>query len=97
MTRSGREILARLLELTPSPPHDAEVELLLATFEAIVAERAAVIASIVPPIQLTDADRPLLLELEHRQTAWQDVLATARRAIGAQRCGANQLRAYAPL
>ena len=95
MTQAGHEILARLLELTPPPPHDAAVDQLLAMFEAIVAQRAAVIATIVPPIDVTDADRTLLIELEHRQSAWQDALTAAQRTVGAQRCGANQLRAYA--
>jgi hypothetical protein len=95
MTLTGREILARLLELTPPPPHNAEVAQLLATFEAIMTERAAIISTIAPPIQLTDADRPLLLELEDRQSTWQDVLAAAQRTVGEQRCGAHQLRAYA--
>ena len=91
----GHEILARLLELTPLPPPGATVDQLLAAFEAIVAERAAVIATIALPIRVTDADRALLGELDHRQAAWQDALTTALRAVGDQRCGANQLRAYA--
>jgi hypothetical protein len=95
MPPSGHEILARLLELTPPPPQHAEVAQLLATFEAIVTERAALIATIVPPVQLTDADRRLLVELEHRHTAWQDVLTAAQRTVGDQRCGTHQLRAYA--
>lgn len=96
MTRSGHEILARLLELTPPPPQHAEVTQLLAAFEVIVTERAAIIATIVSPLELTDADRRLLVELEHRQTAWQNVLTAAQRTVGDQRCGTHQLRAYAP-
>jgi hypothetical protein len=91
----GREILARLLELTPPPPQGVAVDQLLACFEAIVTERAAILAGIVPPLQLIDADRPLLVELERRQTAWHDALAAAQRTVGEQRCGAHQLRAYA--
>jgi hypothetical protein len=94
-THGSHEILARLLELTPPPPPGAPVDELLAAFEAIVAERAAVIATVALPIRVTDADRAMLVELDHRQAAWQDALTAALRAVGDQRCGANQLRAYA--
>lgn len=93
---TGREILVRLLELTPEPPAGAEVDQLLAGFDAILAARADVLAAIVPPIALADADRPLRAELERREAAWSDALAAAQRTIGTQRCGAAQLRAYAP-
>ena len=94
---SGREILARLLELTPPPQHGVAIDQLLVIFEALVAKRAAVIATIIPPLDLAAADRPLLVELELRQTAWAEVLEAAQRAVGEQRCGAHQLRAYAGL
>jgi len=90
------ELLARLLALTPEPPVQCEVEPLLAHFEAVVAQRAELIALIVPPLRLTDADRELLVELERRDAAWQDILAAAMRKIGEQRCAVGQLRAYAP-
>jgi len=96
MIPSGREILVRLLELTPEPHLDAEAEHLLDGFEAIVAKRAEILAQIVPPLTLGDDDRPLLVELERRQALWQDALAEALRIIGEQRCGNSQLRAYAP-
>jgi hypothetical protein len=97
---SGREILVHLLELTPEPPQTgdigpADAERLLAVFEVILAARADVIASIVPPLALTDADRPLLAELEHRQLLWQEALAHALRTVGEQRCANSHLRAYA--
>lgn len=94
-TQSGREILARLVELTPEPPAGLEVEQLLAAFEAIVEARAAIIATLAPPLQLAATDRPMLAELERRQMRWLDALAAAQRTIGQQRCGAEQLRAYA--
>ena len=90
-----REILLRLLELTPEPPADAEVEHAIAAFEAILDAREEMLAQIAPPLSLADADRPLLVELERRQVAWQDRLAEARRRIGAARVGTEQLRAYA--
>ena len=93
---TGHEILARLLELTPEPPTGAEVDQLLAGFEAILAARADVLAAIVPPLALAEPDRPLLAELERRQAAWNAALAAAQHTVGTQRCGATQLRAYAP-
>jgi hypothetical protein len=93
--RTGREILALLVELTPPPPAGAAVEDLLVAFEAIIARRAAVIATIAPPIRVTDDDRALVVELDHRQAAWQDALMAAQRSVGEQRCRASQLRAYA--
>jgi hypothetical protein len=100
---SDREILVRLLELTPEPPTGSDgpedlgidVELLLAAFETIVAARAEVLARFTPPLRLVEADRPLLVELERRQEMWQVSLATALRTIGEQRCGNEKLRAYA--
>jgi hypothetical protein len=93
---TDREILVRLLELTPEPPVGAEVDQLLAGFDAILAGRAEVLATIVPPLTLAEADRPLLAELERLHGAWNDALAAAQRMIATQRCGAVQLRAYAP-
>lgn len=92
---TGREILARLIELTPEPQADLDAERMLTVFDAIVAERARVLATLVPPIALTDADRPLLVELERRSALWQDALAAALRTVGEQRCATSQLRAYA--
>jgi hypothetical protein len=92
---AGREILVQLLDATPLPTPGSGVEQLLATLEDILTERAAVLALIVPPLRVGDADLPLLVEIEQRQAAWQDALAAAQHAIGEQRCGAGQLRAYA--
>jgi hypothetical protein len=92
---SGREILVRLLDRTPLPTPGADAEQLLAAFEAIAAERAAVIAEIAATAALADADQPLLVELRRRDAVWLEALATAQRTIGSQRCGAGQLRAYA--
>lgn len=101
MTLQGRELLIRLLDLTPMPAAmpapgstEADIDQLLAAFEDIVAQRDAVIAMVVPPITLSETDRPLLIELERRQNIWQDTLAAALRAVGDRRCGATRLRAY---
>lgn len=96
MTPTGRELLTRLLEATPSPPAaDTDIDQLLATFDAMLAQRAAILAEVEPPLALGDADRPLLDELDRLQRSWQDVLGEAMRRVGGQRCGAGQLRAYA--
>lgn len=95
MTDRTSELLIRLIEATPDPAPGAEVEQLLAEFEAIIAQRAAIIAAIAPPLTLSDTDRPLLAELERRQQIWQDALALALRTVGERRCAATQLRAYA--
>jgi hypothetical protein len=91
----SREILAALLEATPLPTPGSGVEQLLAAFEAVLTERAAVLARIVPPLRIADDDRPLLDELGQRHAVWQAVLEAARIAIGGARCGPGQLRAYA--
>ena len=91
---TGQEILARLLALTPDPPPAADAEALLAAFEQILAARAVIVATLVPPIALDRDARALLLELERRQVAWHDALAAAQRAIGEQRLGADRMRAY---
>lgn len=92
---TGRELVTRLLDATPVPTPGAEAEELLAMFEAVFAQRAAILATIAAPIPLSDPDRPLLAELTRREDAWQDALAAAQRQVGRQRCGAAQLRAYA--
>ena len=92
----GREILAQLLDATPLPTPGREIEPLLATFDGILAARDAILTTIIPPLVVADADRPLLAELERREALWQDALRDARLQVGQQRCGASRLRAYAP-
>jgi hypothetical protein len=95
MKRDDRDLLTRLLEVTPAPTLDTAVEDLLAAFEASILQRTAIIAEITPPITLSETDRPLLIELERRQNIWQDALASALRRVGERRVAATQLRAYA--
>jgi len=92
---TSRELVARLLDVTPEPTPGAGIEELMSVFEGVIAERGAILAAIAPPIPLSDPDRPLLAELTRRQDAWQGALAAALRRVGEQRCGAAQLRAYA--
>ena len=94
MIASGHELVTRLLAATPVPEADADIDQLLAAFDAIHAERAAILADAQAPFTLSDTDRPLLAELEWRQNIWQDALGAALRRVGRHRCGAAQLRAY---
>jgi hypothetical protein len=91
----GRELVSRLLDVTPMPTPTDDIDRLLAAFDTVVAERAAILAEVAAPITLSEIDRPLLIELERRQNFWQDALAAALRRVGEQRCAATQLRAYA--
>jgi hypothetical protein len=96
---SPREILVRLLDLTPEPPSGLEADQLIAAFEEIVVARDGVIAAVAEialPVSLTDDVRALFVELKRREALWQDALTAARQRIGQQRCGAEKLRAYAP-
>jgi hypothetical protein len=92
---TGSEILAQLLALTPEPGTETDAEQLLLAFEAIIAARAQVLAQIVPPLVLAEADRGMLAEIERRQALWQDILGAALHLVGHQRHGTSQLRAYA--
>ncbi len=91
------ELLSRLLELTPPPPaaHALATEQLIAVFEAILEQRAEVIAQIAAPVTLTDDDREIWGVIERRQHAWQATLAAALQAVAAQRSGTRHLRSYA--
>jgi len=95
MSLTTRELLGQLIELTPMPPNEAEIDPLLAAFEAILARRAEVFERLVPPLTVTDAERPLVRELESRDAAWQDALTRALQCVREQRHGNEQLRAYA--
>ena len=83
----GREILVQLLDATPLPTPGCDIEPLLAALDGILAARAAILALIVPPLVVADADLPLVAELER---------AAALGTLGRLGCGAGGLRAYAP-
>jgi predicted ATPase len=89
------DVLTRLIELTPLPPEDTEIDPMLAAFEAIIEQRATLLDRLAPPLQLGDAARALVLEIERRDVAWQDALTAAMRRVSQQRHGNEQLRAYA--
>lgn len=93
------EVLARLIALTPAPDPDLEVDALLAVFDAMLAQRAQVLAELVPPpagttLPLDGAGRQLRAELARRDAAWEDLLASALRIVGGQRSSVSKLRAY---
>jgi hypothetical protein len=48
----------------------------------------------LPPLMLTAAEQPMLIELARRDAAWQDALAAALHEVGDRRRAAGQLRAY---
>jgi len=95
MMLTTHDVLTRLIELTPLPPPDTEIDPLLATFEEIIAARAELLDRLAPPLQLGDADRALVTEIERRDAIWQAALTAAMRRVHAQRHGNEQLRAYA--
>ena len=88
-------ILARLLEATPLPPKDADVDTLLAAFEASHAARAAILAELADPLDTSSAEaRELLHHLATRQHLWREALAAAIEAVKEQRVGVGKLRRY---
>lgn len=87
--------LQRLLDATPLPPPGADVDALLASFEAMYATREIVLATAGPvTIESPEAQR-LLFELVRRDEAWSNALAEALNAIGAARQNVGRLRSYA--
>ena len=95
MTLTPHDVLSRLIELTPLPPPDSEIDPLLAAFEAIIEQRSDLLDRLAPPLLLGDAERSLAQELERRDAIWQAALTAAMRTVTAQRHGNEQLRAYA--
>lgn len=90
-------LLTQLIELTPLPPAERDIDTLLSESEAIVDRRAELFAQLDAPLEPSDADRPLVLELQRRDAAWQDALTAAMRTVRRHRHGTEQLRAYAPV
>jgi hypothetical protein len=95
-SQAAHELLTQLIALTSLPPADHEIDALLAASEALIAQRAELFEHLTAPIVVSDADRPLVAELERRDAAWQAALTAAMRLLGEQRHGTEQLRAYAP-
>lgn len=93
---TGRALLQRLLEATPLPPHDCEINALLVAFGVMHDRRRAILAEVATePVVVDGGERDLVDELKARQLAWQEMLATAKQATADQLRGTAKLRAYA--
>ena len=84
-----------LLDATPPPPEDVDVDTLTTTFAAVSAARQAIIDSLTAPILVDDADRPLLATLRARQDAWHAALSRALDHVRDQRIAATKVKGYA--
>lgn len=90
-------MIRELLEATPEPPVDGEVDALLYSFDVMRAARQVILdAMAAGPIVISEEDRALAETLAARDVAWMDVLRRAKAAVGNQRVGTKQLRRYAP-
>ena len=89
-------IIRELLDATPLPPEDADVDSLTTQFSAISARRQTLIESTTPPVAVTSPeDRAFLEELRARQAAWMDALRRALDDVRGQRIGTTKLKGYA--
>jgi len=87
-------VLRRLLDATPVPPTNADIDGLLASFELVYAQRQAVLDAGELVIE-TEADRVVVCELVARQEAWHQALLEAQRQVAEQRQCSARLRGYA--
>jgi hypothetical protein len=88
-------ILRALLEATPEPPADADIEALLYAFDVMHAERQQLLDRLLAPIDVTDEDRDVARQIAEREARWQDALASARAACRQSRLNTGKLRSYA--
>jgi hypothetical protein len=89
-------ILRALLDATPLPPEDADVDMLTERFAVISADRQVLIESIAPPLAaMSPEDRAVFDELRARQEAWMAALSKALDHVRAQRIGTAKLKGYA--
>jgi hypothetical protein len=86
-------MIRELLEVTPLPPVDGDIDALLAAWRDCCEARQAILARGTTVVD--EADRPLLRELQLRDDAWQDALDEARRRVADQRTATQKLRCYA--
>lgn len=89
-------MIRELLEATPVPPDEADVDVLLHVFEVMCAARQKILDAMVGPVLISDEDRALADALVARDAAWTDALARATASVGHSRIGTKQLRRYAP-
>ena len=88
-------ILRALLDATPAPPADADVDALLHAFLVVLAARQEILDRWIEPIVVTDEVRALAEQLTERDAAWHDALAAAQVAVSQHRVNAGKLRGYA--
>jgi hypothetical protein len=88
-------VVQALLDATPMPPDDLDVDALLATFTAVHAARQTIMETVSPPLFVADADQPILEILRHRQRAWLAALDAAMKRVCDQRIGSTKLKGYA--
>lgn len=86
-------VLAQLLAATPSPPVDAEVDALLAAFDAMARHRQVLLDAITE-IVISEPERVILQELAVRADAWKLALIHAQGTIIDRRIGVGKVRAY---
>jgi len=90
-------VLARLLEATPLPPKDADIDAVLAAFEDSHARRAAILAEVTETLDVSTPEaRELIHHLQTRQDLWREALAGALDRVRDQCVGASKLRHYVP-
>jgi len=90
-------MIRELLDATPEPPADGEVDALLYTFDAMRSARQRILDAMVKaPIVISAEDRALADTLAARDAAWMDVLARAKATVSMQSVGTQQVRRYAP-
>lgn len=88
------DLLEQLLEATPYPPADVEVDTLLVAFQQMHAGRQAIIDG-MKGILLDGFDPVGVKELAARQDAWHAALAETMDRVREQRIGTAKLRKYA--
>ncbi len=88
-------VLARLLEATPLPPKEADVDAVLAAFEDSHARRASILAEVTAALDISTPEaRELIHHLQIRQDLWREALAHALDRVREQCVGASKLRRY---
>jgi hypothetical protein len=88
------DILQLLVEATPLPPVEADLDELLYAFRDVDRRRQAIIDDLRAPVATTEEDRVLLAELDARHDAWRAALAIAKERLRGQLVGLRRARAY---
>ena len=89
-------MIRELLEATPVPPDDGDIDALLYAFDVMRTARQEILDAMVGPFVVSDEDRALAEVLSARDAAWTAALARGKSDVGQHRLGTKQLRRYAP-